>query len=149
MDTTADLIQGLRDRDNQQAYACLQKLLERSEQSDEVYAFFDALMKLTRVEHSYQRTRGILLIAANARWDRENQLDEHIDELLQRLPEGKPIEARQWIRAVGQIAAAKPDLAEDIAQALCSLNTYRYPGSMQKLIREDIAVALEMARSNR
>lgn len=149
METTADLIHGLRNCDNKLAYACLQELLKRSEQSNEVYAFFDDLMDLTRVEHSYQRTRGMLLLAANARWDRDNLLDENIDELLERLPQVKPIEARQWIRAAGQIAAAKPDLSEDIAQALGSLNTFRYPGTMQKLIREDIADALEMARSNR
>ncbi len=148
METTADLIHGLRNCDNKLAYVCLQELLKRSEQSNEVYAFFEELMDLTRAEHSYQRTRGMLLIATNARWDRDNLLDENIDELLERLPQAKPIEARQWIRAVGQIAAAKPDLSEDIAQALGALNTFRYPGTMQKLIREDIADALNIARIN-
>ncbi|WP_312441038.1 hypothetical protein [Lacrimispora sp.] len=40
----------------------------------------------------------ITLIAANAKWDRDNRIDEIIDELLRHVMDEKPVTARQCIK---------------------------------------------------
>jgi hypothetical protein len=142
METIAELVAGLRHKDNQYAYDCLQKLTGLSEASDAVYAYFDDFAELMRSEHSYFRGRGMTLIAANARWDADNRIDETIDEYLKHLEDVKPITARLCIRCAPEIARFKPDLRRDVETALRRVNTFRYRGTMQPLIRADIAAAL-------
>ncbi|MFY9157240.1 MAG: hypothetical protein WAN98_05120, partial [Brevefilum fermentans] len=71
-----DLINGLMDQDDKKAYECLKKLEEISNQSSKVYRFFDAFVEMLESDHSYIRTRGLRLIAANARWDIDNKIDK-------------------------------------------------------------------------
>ncbi|WP_349945854.1 hypothetical protein ABFV83_18130 [Lacrimispora sp. BS-2] len=64
------------------------------------------------------RTRGIILIAANTKWDRDNRIDEIIDELLKHVIVEKPVTVRQCIKVLPQIAASKSCLAECITHGL-------------------------------
>jgi len=143
METTAQLVEGLRDRDNQHAYECFKRLREMSGASGAVYAYFDAFAEMMKSEQSCVRTRGLLLIAANARWDEDYKIDEVIDEYVKHLEDAKPITARQCIQAAPELARYKPDLRRDIVTALRRVNTLRYKGTMQPLIRRDIAAALQ------
>lgn len=49
-------------------------------------------------DNSYIRTRGLTLIAYNAKWDEDNKIDKIIDEYLKRIEDVEPITARQCIR---------------------------------------------------
>jgi hypothetical protein len=80
----------------------------------------------------------ITLIAANAKWDRDNRIDEIIDELLRHVMDEKPVTARQCIKVLPQIAASKSGLAECISDELEKANPHRYKSSMQSLICKDI-----------
>lgn len=117
-------------------------LLKRSEQSDELYSYFDQFIAMSEDDNSYIRTRGLLLIAANARWDKDNKIDECIDRLLKHILDAKPITSRQFIKVLPEIAAAKPDLAADIKDALRWADTEIYADSMQPLVYKDIQTAL-------
>ncbi len=143
METINELTEGLLDKDNLHAYDCLKKLLALSETSDAVYARFDTFAEMMKSDNSYIRTRGMALIAANARWDADYRIDEIIDEYLKHLEDVKPITARQIIRSTPELARYKPDLRGDVVTALRRVNTLRYKGTMQPLIRKDIAEALE------
>ena len=57
--------------------------------------------------------------------------------------DGKPITARQCIKALPNIAKFKPDLIDDIHAALNSANPQRYADSMQSLVYNDIRAALK------
>ena len=72
--------------------------------------------------NSYIRTRGILLIAANAKWDIDYKIYEIIDSLLKHITDDKPITARQCIKSLPIIAKYKPDLTDDICNALKTAN---------------------------
>lgn len=74
----------------------------------------------------------------------KEKIDEIIDKLLKHVEDEKPITARQCIKAMPLVAQYKPDLADDIIQALRNANTQMYKGSMQPLVYKDIAEALKL-----
>lgn len=99
-----DLIEGLNSGDDKYAYRCLKLLEEESSRSDTVYPFFDTLVEMLDDPKSYVRTRALILVAANARWDTGNRIDEIIDSYLKHILDDKPITARQCIKALPLIA---------------------------------------------
>jgi len=137
------LVSGLYNRDDRIAYQCLKQLEEASEHSAGVYPFIGDFIDMLGHEHSYIRTRGLILIAANAKWDRDFRIDEIIDRFLKHIQDEKPITARQCIRALPKIAAHKPELKQDIVAALRRADTSVYAESMQPLVQKDIAAALK------
>lgn len=143
MSELEQMIAGLTLPDHNAAYECLKQLQARSAASNEVYAYFDLFAQMMDSKHSYIRTRGLLLIAANARWDVDYKIDELIDHYLRHIEDDKPITARQCIQALPELAKHKPELVPDICRALRQANTGRYQPTMQPLVQKDIAGALK------
>lgn len=146
MENIEKLIDSLTDKNDKNAYESLKLLLAVSEKTNAVYLYFDTFIEMMDNDHSYYRTRAMLLIAANARWDTDNKIDEIIDVFLKHVMDDKPITARQIIRALPDIAKYKPDLIKDICAALDKANPEKYPITMQSLIQKDIAAALKEIR---
>jgi len=144
MENVQELVHGLRDKNNEYAYQCLKQLLSESLNSDIVYSYFDTFAEMLDDPNSYIRTRGILLIAANAQWDKDFKIDEIIGELLEHVMDEKPITARQCIQALPAMVKHKPDLKEHVVRALYKANPLKYKESMQKLIWNDIRKSLEL-----
>lgn len=120
MDRIKELVNGLCSKNDKAAYHCLKELMPASEQDNRVYQYFDTFADMIDDDHSYVRTRGLLLISANAKWDIDNKIDEIIDRYLRHIMDDKPITARQCIKALPSIAKHKPDLVADIVSALHS-----------------------------
>lgn len=144
MGIISELVNGLLDKNDKAAYKCLKALQSASEQDNSVYQFFDTFADMIDSENSYIRTRGLLLISANAKWDVDYKIDEIIDKYLLHIMDDKPITARQCIKALPNIAKHKPDLAADIVSALHKANPQRYADSMQSLVYGDIRTAIKM-----
>ena len=142
MDSVGLLVAGLRDKDAKQAYLCLKQLQAESEKTNAVYGFFDDLSEMLDDANSYIRTRAIVLIAANARWDTDNKIDRVIGQYLRHVEDEKPITARQCIQALPEIARHKPALSDAICRALRDANPMVYAESMAALIIKDIEAAL-------
>jgi len=142
MNNHTELINGLFDKSDIAAYQCLKELISASEKDSCVYQFFDTFAEMIDSENSYVRTRGLLLIAANAKWDTDYKIDEIIDKYLSNIIDDKPITSRQCIKALPDIAKYKPELADDIRAALEKANPQRYPDSMRSLVNNDISEAL-------
>ena len=132
----------LFDKNNSIAYAALQDLQKESERSDKVYPYMDKLFDMLDSDNSYIRTRGLTLIAYNSKWDRDNKLDEIIDEYLKHITDVKPITARQCIKLLPMIAKHKPELKDDIVSALKRANISGYDDSMRQLVYKDIQKAV-------
>lgn len=143
MGNLSELVSGLFDKDNKAAYKCFKELEAASELDNSVYLFFDTFADMIDSDNSYVRTRGLLLISANAKWDEDNKIDEIIDKYLKHILDDKPITARQCINALPKIAEFKPDLVEVIITALRKADPERYASSMQPLVYKDIRAALE------
>ena len=142
MDKIPELIAGLFDRDNKSAYKCFMELQTASESDNRVYQFFDTFAEMIDDDNSYVRTRGLLLVSANAKWDEDYKIDEVINQYLKHILDDKPITARQCINALPNIARCKPDLTNDIIAALRKADPKQYADSMQPLIYSDIRTAL-------
>ncbi|MEE0418644.1 MAG: SufBD protein [Lachnospiraceae bacterium] len=135
-------------KDNQTAYRALQVLREMSEKTDLVYAYMDKLGEMLDSPNSYVRTRGLILIACNAKWDVEFKIDELIDKYLTHITDKKPITARQCIKCLPVIAKSKPQLREDIIAVLNHADVSIYADSMQPLVYKDIHESLQMLQSD-
>lgn len=133
----------LFDKNNNVAYKTLQELQKESEESDCVYPFIDRLSDMLDSDNSYIRTRGLTLLAYNAKWDKEYKVDEIIDEYLKHITDVKPITARQCIKLLPIIAKHKPELKNDILSALNKANISIYDDSMQPLVYKDIQKSLK------
>lgn len=140
---TAEAFELLFDKDNKTAYKALQKLQKESEETDHVYPYMDRLSDMLESDNSYIRTRGLTLLAYNARWDRDNKIDEIIDGYLKHITDVKPITARQCIKLLPVIAKDKPELKEDILSALHRADVSFYEDSMRPLVYKDIQKALK------
>lgn len=142
MDNIQDLVDGLIDHDNKKAYQCLKQLENKSSRSNMVYPFFDVFAGMLDHPNSYIRTRGIILIAANAQWDKDYKIDEIIDKYLIHITDDQPITARQCINVLPIVAKFKPGLKRDILNALHRADPARYKESMQSLLIKDIQKCL-------
>lgn len=138
-----NLVNNLQQKDSKEAYKSLKILEEKSQESNLVYLFIDNLIELIYSRNSYVRTRGLILIAANAKWDKDNKIDEIIDDYLKHIMDEKPITARQCIRVLPEIVSSKPELLTVVVDALKCAVPGRYSESMWPLLQKDIAEALK------
>jgi len=138
----AETFELLFDKNNNVAYQALQKLQEESDRTDKVYFYMDLLGDMLDSDHSYIRTRSLVLIAYNAKWDKDYKIDEIIDKYLKHITDSKPITARQCIKLLPMIAKHKLELKNDIISALQKADISIYTDSMQSLVYKDIQHAL-------
>lgn len=142
-----ELVGLLNTKDNKVSYQAMEELRILSEKTNLVYPYMDQFIKLLDSDNSYIRTRGLILIAYNAKWDIDYKIDEIIDKYLKHITDKKPITARQCIKMLPIIEEYKPDLKEDIIVALSNSDTTIYADSMQPLVRKDIREALDKIRT--
>ena len=131
------------DKNNKVAYKALQELQKESEETNCVYFYMDRLSDMLDSDNSYIRTRGLTLLAYNAKWDKDYKIDEIIDKYLGHITDVKPITARQCIKLLPIIAKHKPELKNDIFSALHKADISIFDDSMQPLVYEDIQKALK------
>ena len=147
MDEIEKLVEDLSSKDDKYAYNCLKQLETVSKMSNCVYLYFDTFAEMLDSPNSYIRTRGLILIAANSKWDKDHKIDEIIDKYLKCIMDDKPITARQCIKALPTIAKYKPELVNCICTALGKANPEIYKSSMKSLVYNDIVSALEKINS--
>ena len=138
----AETFELLLDKNNNVAYKALQLLQKESEERNCVYPYMHRLSDMLDSENSYIRTRGLTLLAYNAKWDKDNKIDEIIDKYLKHITDIKSITARQCIKLLPIIVEYKPELKNDILSALHKANISIYGDSMQSLVHKDIQKAL-------
>lgn len=136
-----ELLEFLTSRNNSQAYQALKALEEMSAESNCLYPHMDKFIAMASSGNSYVRTRGLALIAHNAKWDVDDKIDGIIDGYLEHITDEKPICARQCIKLLPLLAEAKPALAPKIVSALRDANVARHADSMRPWFRKTSATA--------
>lgn len=139
-----ELIDMLFEKDNKSALQAILKLYYRSQYFDDVYSYFDTFIRLMNDDNSYKRSRGIFLISINAKWDKENKLNESIDEFLSHTEDEKSITSRQCIKSLENIIPYKKEFHEKIRDKLENINYNCYTDNMKDLIFRDVTQILEL-----
>ena len=141
-----DLIENLYNLDNTIAYSCLKELEKISYSSNEVYKYFDKFVEMLDNKSSYIRTRGIVLISSNAKWDIDNKINLIINKFLEHIEDEKTITSRQCIKSLENIIKYKNELIPIIKNKLLRLNYLKYEESMQSLIFKDVEKILDLIK---
>ncbi len=137
-----DFVSRLTDRNAVAAHAFADQIVRESQGNDCWYPYFDETISLLNHKNSLVRNRAIEIITANARWDMAGKLDSVMGVFLGHVTDEKPITARQCIKALGMIGAAKPQLIPQIKATLEYADLTGYRDSMQPLILKDIVAVL-------
>lgn len=144
----AETFELLFNKNNNVAYKALQTLQKQSEETDCVYPYMDRLSDMLDSDNSYIRTRGLTLLAYNAKWDKDYKIDEVIDKYLKHITDVKLITARQCIKLLPIIAKHKPKLKSDILSKLHKADISIYEDSMQSLVYNDIQKSLKVIQKS-
>lgn len=137
-DDIKELVALLEEKDDKLRYPSLLLLQSRSESFGDVYPFFGVFTAKLKSENSYQRSIGLMLMAANAKWDAQNQLDALLEDYLAGFDDEKPITVRQCIQALELVIPFKTQLLDRIAKRLMQIDISQQRPTMQKLILLDI-----------
>ncbi|WP_373127305.1 SufBD protein [Dielma fastidiosa] len=138
------LIAQLYASDANAGYAALKQLEMMSEEGAAVSLYLDEFFSMLNHKNSYVRNRGLVLIAANAKWDSAQVIDAQLEHFLDHLHDEKPITARQCVKLLPLLVKDKPELALKITAALRQAQPMAYSANMQKLIAEDIKQSLAL-----
>lgn len=134
-----EILNKLTAKDDKFACAFADKIIAESRECDTWYEYFDAFASLLNHPKSLVRNRALHILAANARWDRENRFDAILPEYLSHVTDEKPITARQCIQALAQVGLAKPQYIPQILAYFHSADLSKYKDSMRPLIEKDMA----------
>ena len=143
------LIQMLEDKDNTTAYKALQELESISDKSGSIYTYTEKFVSLISSDKYVFRVRGFRLFCKQARWDRNNILDENIDAALYILKDEKPTAVRQALAALADVVRYKPDLRETVKKAVSDINYLRYKDTMHSVITKDMQEVLNLIKEMR
>jgi len=139
-----DIISGLKNVNDKEAYELLLELEKITAESNVLYRYFDDFAELTIDENSFVRTRGFRLVCALTKWDVENRFDQNIDSLLSILDDKKPIVVRQCLEALHTVVRNRPESRDAICQKLQKLDLSKYKDSMVPLIERDVTELLKV-----
>lgn len=143
MENIKTLVDALFSRDCNFAYSALNKLIVEVQTSNKAYEFFDLFSSMLDSDKSYIRSRGLIIIAENARWDEDNKIDKIIDKYLSHILDEKPTTSRTCIKNLSLIIQYKPELKPIIKKALLESDISKYKESMKGLLQKDIDTVLK------
>lgn len=136
------LIQILYSKDAKAAYQALMELQAAGAKSAVLYPHWEEFLSMLSNPNSYVRSRGLLLLASTAQWDRYGRMEQAIGSYLEHVTDEKPITARQCLKGLPTILKAKPQLLPIVRAALLRADTSCYGDSMRPLVQGDIDAVL-------
>lgn len=122
-----------------QAFLVLQK---RSELFDDVYPFWDTFAEKLSSENSYQRSIGIMLLAENLKWDKQDQFAKIAELYLSHCRDERPITSRQTIQSIHRWIDQKPQYRELVKKTLLQIDINSVKDTMRKSVLLDIISVL-------
>lgn len=130
-------------KNNNIAYKTLLEIETMTTESNELYNYFNELLKMLNNEKTFIRVRGFRLICSLAKWDNENKINKNINIILKELEDEKGTSVRQCLEKLNLILMYKTELTDIIENKVRNLDLSKYKESMQTLIKKDIDYILE------
>jgi hypothetical protein len=143
------LVETLAEKDDKLRYNAFLLLQENSHQSQLVYLYWDKLEQKLESDNSYQRSIGLMLIAANVQWDKEGKFGKTISKYLNCCLDEKFITARQATQGLAEIIKATEEYNEKIKQKLEGISLTKYPENQQRLLTKDVANILKLIKQTK
>ncbi len=138
------LIQALNEKDDTLRYNAFLLLQSSSRRFPFVYEYWSILEAKLKSINSYQRSLGIMLIAENVRWDKNDRFIKTLGNYMSCCSDEKFITARQTIQGLEAILKATNKHDNEIKQSLASLKLSQYKENQQKLLNKDIEKILKI-----
>jgi hypothetical protein len=138
------LIDTLTEKDDTLRYNSFLLLQANSRLTPNVYAHWNIFEDKLGSSNSYQRSLGIMLLAENIRWDKENKFGKTIDKYLNCCMDEKFITARQAIQGLAKTIEASNSYNAKISEKLNNLNYANYKENQQKLLKKDVTAILKL-----
>lgn len=136
----------LSEKDDDIRYRSLLVLQSSAKDSNVLYKYWDIFREKLKSDNSYQRSIGLMLIAANVKWDESNRFEDTFNEFCALLNDEKPITVRQFIQSFELIVPYKPILSQKIAEILMKYDILSAKETMRKLFLLDIINILLLIR---
>ncbi|MDD7272218.1 MAG: hypothetical protein PUH25_10120 [Spirochaetales bacterium] len=133
-----ELFKALTDKDDKKAYEVSKEIIAISSESSEYYLDFETFYSLINQKSSFQRARGFILCCSLARHDSEGKLARVFPIMLKLLNDDKPTVVRQCLNALHEVVLYRPELSDEIKEALKGIDLSKYKDSMTPLIEKDI-----------
>jgi hypothetical protein len=143
------LIQTLEEKEDTIRYHAFLLLQENSRQFPFTYEYWSTLEEKLYNQNSYQRSLGLMLLAENVRWDKQNRFDETINKYLSCCVDEKFITARQAIQGLAKILKTTDRYDDKIKQSLAFLSLAKYKENQQRLLSKDIATILKIVENKK
>lgn len=143
------LVPVLSDTDDKRRYACFLVLQHKSRIADDLYRYWALFEEKLGSPNSYQRSLGLMLLAANTKWDIDEKFEALFDSYCALLDDGKPITVRQCIQSFAEIIPYKPALWDAIAARLMAVDIGSAKETMRKLLLTDILTILILIRKEK
>lgn len=131
------LVKKLDEKDDKLRYNAFLLLQVISQNTAFLYKYWNELEKKLESSNSYQRSLGIMLIAENVQWDKNEYFKKTIDKYMRCCNDEKFITARQTIQALEAIIKATDKYNDKIKQTLTNLKFAQYKENQQKLLNKD------------
>ena len=138
------LVDTLAEKDDAMRYNAFLLLQANSKLTPDVHAHWRTLESKLESSNSYQRSLGLMLMAENVRWDREDKFGRILNRYLECCMDEKFITARQAIQGLANVVAATNSYDSKIQQALTILALDKYKPNQQDLLKKDAANILEL-----
>jgi len=131
------LIQTLNEKDDTIRYNAFLLLQSSSRAFPYVYDYWDILEGKLESTNSYQRSLGVMLIAENVKWDKDDKFSNAFNNYMSCCNDEKFITARQSIQGLEAILKATNKYDNKIQQSLTNLKISQYKDNQQKLLSKD------------
>ena len=137
------LIPFLTEKDDKIRYNAFLLLQAVSKESSLVYNYWNELEEKLASDNSYQRSIGVMLLAENVRWDKQDRFSKALSKYLPCCNDEKFITARQAIQGLQTIVKTTDKHNQEIKQGLAKLKLSQYKENQQSLLNRDITNVLK------
>lgn len=145
----AALVGLLAEKNDAVRYSAFLLLQARSAEESDILPYWDTFLEKLSSENSYQRSIGLMLLAANARWDTAGRTEAALEQYLHALSDEKPITVRQCIQSLLLILPTHPDVCPAVVARLTAFDLAAQRETMRKSLLQDILEVLFAARALR
>lgn len=128
----------LYDKEKWDVWHKFQEIEKSIEEIEYLYQYFEDFQNMLLDNNSAVKMRGFRIICKLSKWDKNNKIENVMDDLLKVLDDDKPTIVRQCLSAIDYLLLYKPELSEKIKYKLEQIDYSKYKDSMKPLIKKDI-----------